>query len=152
MYDTIINKLSYELREVRIKTGLTDAKGHLLPEVAVSEMGKELYAIANPAAAERSRTQNPRYLWTAQLNAPQWTRATTGCAGFAKLPRIRIPHAGGEYNPTLAVVQRDGKAQDLYLVVETKGYDQQSGIAAGRSSRLMRPNGSLRHWQIVGFR
>ena len=138
VYDTIINKLSYELREVRIKTGLTDAKGNLLPEVAVSEMGKELYAIANPAAAERSLYAEPQIPLDSTIERTTVDESHHRAVQvFAKLPRIRIPTPAGEYNPDFGyVVQRDGKAQDLYLVVETKGYDQQSGIAAREKLKI----------------
>ena len=50
---------------------------------------------------------------------------------FAKLPRINIPTPVGNYNPDFGyVLQQDGKAQALYLVVETKGYDSMQDIPA----------------------
>lgn len=138
VYDTIVNKLSYELREVRVKTGLTDARGELLAEVAVSEMGKELYPIANPAVAERSLYAE------AQMPLDSSIERTTvdeshhqAVQVFAKLPRIRIPTPAGEYNPDFGyVVQHSGKPQAMYLVVETKGYDELSEIATKEKRKI----------------
>ena len=48
---------------------------------------------------------------------------------FAKLPKIDIPTPAGKYNPDFGyAIAQDGKAQALYLVVETKGYDSRSEI------------------------
>jgi type III restriction enzyme len=43
---------------------------------------------------------------------------------FAKLPKIDIPTPAGKYNPDFGyAIHHGGTAQALYLVVETKGYD-----------------------------
>ena len=48
---------------------------------------------------------------------------------FAKLPKINIPTPLGNYNPDFGyVIARNGQAQALYLVVETKGYDNRQDI------------------------
>ena len=49
---------------------------------------------------------------------------------FAKLPRINIPTPlGKKYNPDFGyAVHRQGDAKALYLVVETKGYQNRGGI------------------------
>lgn len=50
---------------------------------------------------------------------------------FAKLPKINIPTPAGNYNPDFGyAITQDGSAQALYLVVETKGYDNPSDIPA----------------------
>ena len=48
---------------------------------------------------------------------------------FAKLPKVDIPTPAGNYNPDFgyALLQGD-QAQAMYLVVETKGYDQYGDI------------------------
>ena len=48
---------------------------------------------------------------------------------FAKLPKINIPTPAGKYNPDFGyAIHQDGAAQALYLVVETKGYDNRADI------------------------
>ncbi|OGA96189.1 MAG: hypothetical protein A3E79_13610 [Burkholderiales bacterium RIFCSPHIGHO2_12_FULL_61_11] len=48
---------------------------------------------------------------------------------FAKLPKIDIPTPAGKYNPDFGyAIHQGGSAQALYLVVETKGYDNYADI------------------------
>ena len=48
---------------------------------------------------------------------------------FAKLPKIDIPTPAGKYNPDFGyAITQAGTVQALYLVVETKGYDNRSDI------------------------
>ena len=48
---------------------------------------------------------------------------------FAKLPRLDIPTPVGKYNPDFGyVLQHGDKAKALYLVVETKGYDNMGDV------------------------
>ncbi|MFO1211955.1 MAG: hypothetical protein U1E74_05195 [Paenacidovorax caeni] len=72
------------------------------------------------------------------MNAPQWTRATTGLCRF--LPNccaFCIPTLTGEYNPDFGyVVQRDGKSAGAVSGGGTKGYDQQSGIVAREKLKI----------------
>lgn len=50
---------------------------------------------------------------------------------FAKLPKINIPTPAGNYNPDFGyAIAQGGNAQALYLVVETKGYDNLGDIPA----------------------
>ena len=53
----------------------------------------------------------------------------TGHCFFVKFPKIDIPTPAGKYNPDFGyAIAQDGRAQALYLVVETKGYDSESDI------------------------
>lgn len=48
---------------------------------------------------------------------------------FGKLPRVNIPTAHGRsYNPDFGYVIKSQDEDEIYLVVETKGYDSSSGI------------------------
>ena len=56
---------------------------------------------------------------------------------FAKLPKINIPTPVGSYNPDFGyVIHKQGAAQALYLVVETKGYDSKDDISAQEKSKI----------------
>jgi type III restriction enzyme len=138
VYDIIVNTVSYHLREVRIKTGLTDAKGHMLAEVAVSEMGKDLYPIDNSVVQQHSLYAEPHMPIDSAIEGTTVDESHHQAVQvFAKLPRIRIPTPTGEYNPDFGyVVQLDGKPQAMYLVVETKGYDAESGIATKEKRKI----------------
>lgn len=126
----VVNTVRYELREVRVKTALTDEQGHLLTEVAQTLCGVETHAITNPEVQERSLYQEAFMPVDSQIerntvDESNQQRITV----FAKLPRIQIPTPVGNYNPDFGYVLHQGdQAQALYLVVETKGYDHESDI------------------------
>jgi type III restriction enzyme len=130
IYELLVNKVSYELREVRAKTSLTDIKGQLLASIPVSLCGVESHDIRNSEIQARSL-----YLDAFMPVDSKIERDTVDDSSdaqitvFAKLPKINIPTPAGNYNPDFGyVLARDGKAQALYLVVETKGYDNEGDI------------------------
>ena len=138
VHELVVNKVSYALREVRVHTALTDKNGVLLKTIPLALCGAETHAIANPAVHEKSLYQNPLMPVDSQIerdtvdesNLPRITV-------FAKLPRINIPTPLGNYNPDFGyVIAQDGKAQALYLVVETKGYDSSADMGEKESWKI----------------
>lgn len=130
IHELVVNKVTYELREVRVQTALTDRAGQLLKTIAVMACGTETHDIGNAAVREKSLYANPLMPVDSQIE-----RAAVDESGlpqitvFAKLPRVNIPTPLGNYNPDFGyVVTQAGKPQALYLVVETKGYDQYADI------------------------
>jgi len=130
IHELVINKVAYDLREIRIETALTDRAGQLLKQISLAQCGKEAHDISNPEVRDRS-------LYDASFMGvdSQIERDTVDESNqqriqvFAKLPRINIPTPVGNYNPDFGyVISQDGVAQALYLVVETKGYDSDSEI------------------------
>lgn len=130
IYELLVNKVTYELREIRAKTSLTDKKGNLLETLPVSLCGKETHAIGNSQIQARSLYDEAFMPVDSQIeritvDESNQTRVTV----FAKLPKIDIPTPAGKYNPDFGyAITQDGTAQALYLVVETKGYDNRSDI------------------------
>jgi type III restriction enzyme len=130
VYELLVNKVTYELREVRVKTSLTDKKGNLLETLPVSLCGVETHAISNAEIQDRSLYNDAFMPVDSQIervtvDESNQTRVTV----FAKLPKIDIPTPAGKYNPDFGyAIAQDGNAQALYLVVETKGYDSRSEI------------------------
>ncbi|MEY4979446.1 MAG: hypothetical protein RLZZ352_1716 [Pseudomonadota bacterium] len=138
VYELVVNRVSYELREVRVKTALTDNTGTLLKTLALAQCGTEVHPIQNPAVQEKSLYAEPLMPVDSQIE-----RATVdesqhdSITVFAKLPKINIPTPTGHYNPDFGyVIRRAGQAQALYLVVETKGYDSEADIPEGERWKL----------------
>lgn len=130
VYELVVNKVSYELREVRVKTALTDNTGALLKTIPLALCGSETHAIGNPAVQEKSL-----YAERVMPVDSQIERSTVdeshhnGITVFAKLPKINIPTPAGKYNPDFGyVIRRAGATEALYLVVETKGYDIEADV------------------------
>ena len=132
IYELLIQTVSYELLELKIKTALTDNTGQLLETIPVSLCGSELHNIHNQAVQALSLYAEPIMpvdsdIERATVDESQLDSVTV----FAKLPRINIPTPlGKKYNPDFGyAVHRQGDAKALYLVVETKGYETRAGIA-----------------------
>ncbi|WP_037472669.1 DEAD/DEAH box helicase family protein [Simplicispira psychrophila] len=132
VYELLVNKVSYELREVRVKTALTDKNGQLHDHIATSLCGVEMHAIDNPKVLERSLYAEALMPVDSQIERSTVDESHhANITVFAKLPKINIPTPAGHYNPDFGYVIAQGdQAQALYLVVETKGYDSRRDIPA----------------------
>jgi type III restriction enzyme len=130
IFELLIQKVSYELLELKVKTALTDNTGQLLKTIPVSLCGNELHTINNGAVRALSLYGEPVMpvdsgIERVTVDESQLDSVTV----FAKLPRINIPTPVGFYNPDFGyAVHRQGDPQALYLVVETKGYGSKSEI------------------------
>jgi len=126
----VVNKVCYDLREIRVETSLTDKNGQLLKTIPLSLCGVEAHDMSNSALQARSLYEEPLMPVDSQIerntvDESNHQRITV----FAKLPKINIPTPLGNYNPDFGyVIQQEGNAQALYLVVETKGYDNKQDI------------------------
>ena len=130
IYELLVNKVSYELREVRVKTSLTDSTGQLLATIGVSLCGVESHGIRNSEIQARSLYVDAFMPVDSKIERDTVDDSSDAqITVFAKLPKINIPTPAGNYNPDFGyVLARDGKAEALYLVVETKGYDNYGDI------------------------
>nr|WP_315188782.1 DEAD/DEAH box helicase family protein [uncultured Albidiferax sp.] len=138
IYELIINKVSYELREVRVKTALTDATGALLQTIPAVLCGKEMHALTNAAVARKSLFIEAVMPVDSQIERDTVDEsAIDRVAVFAKLPKINIPTPVGHYNPDFGyALMQNGSAQALYLVVETKGYDHLSELGQKEAFKI----------------
>jgi len=130
VYELLVHKVSYELRQTSVKTALTDNTGALLETISASLCGSEQHAITNAEVQRRSLYQDDFMPVDSQIERDTVDESHgQSIAVFAKLPKVDIPTPAGKYNPDFgyAVLQGDA-AKALYLVVETKGYDNLGDI------------------------
>ncbi|MBU4423603.1 MAG: DEAD/DEAH box helicase family protein [Gammaproteobacteria bacterium] len=130
IYELLVNKVTYGLREIRAKTSLTDKEGNLYGTIAVSLCGVETHAIHNSEIQARSLYADAAMPVDSKIERDTVDESNQArITVFAKLPKINIPTPAGNYNPDFGyAITQDGSAQALYLVVETKGYDNRSDI------------------------
>jgi type III restriction enzyme len=130
IHELVVNKVCYDLREIRVETSLTDKTGQLLKTIPLSLCGVESHDVGNPALRERSLYEDPLMPVDSQIERDTVDESNQKTITvFAKLPKINIPTPLGNYNPDFGyVISQEGRAQALYLVVETKGYDSQQDI------------------------
>ncbi|PHS58480.1 MAG: type III restriction-modification system endonuclease [Sulfurimonas sp.] len=126
IYDTIINKISYDIKEIKTcNTSLTDKNGNVKDFINVGSLGVETYKITKPTIKEKSiYAEN---FMEVDSNIEKLTideSDNTKITVFAKLPKVNIPTAHGRsYNPDFGYVIEQGDKKELYFIVETKGYD-----------------------------
>lgn len=136
IYDTIINKISYTARIVEIKNTSLTSKGIVKDFINVGSLGVDRHNISKESIQEKS------------IYAEKFMEIDSAIEGltidesshkkitvFAKLPKVNIPTAHGRsYNPDFGYVIEQENKQELYLIVETKGYDDFNKI--GTSEKL----------------
>ena len=126
IYDTIINKISYDIKEIKTcNTSLTDKDGHVKDFINIGSLGVETYKITKPNIREKSiYAEN---FMEVDSNIEKLTIDESDdkkITVFAKLPKVNIPTAHGRsYNPDFGYVIEEGDEKELYFIVETKGYD-----------------------------
>ncbi|WP_291931750.1 DEAD/DEAH box helicase family protein [Limnohabitans sp.] len=130
IHELVVNKVCYDLREIRVETSLTDKTGQLLKTIPLSLCGVESHDVGNPALRERSLYEDALMPVDSQIERDTVDESNQKTITvFAKLPKINIPTPLGNYNPDFGyVISQEGRAQALYLVVETKGYDSLQDI------------------------
>ena len=130
IYELLIQTVSYELLEMRVQTALTDCTGQLLETIPVSLCGNELHSIHNQTVQALSLYADPIMPVDSGIERETVDESQVDSVTvFAKLPRIGLDTPLGKYNPDFGyAVHRQGDAKALYLVVETKGYDNRSDI------------------------
>lgn len=132
IYGTIINKISYDVKEIKTSnTSLTDKKGNLKAFINAGSLGVDKYEIKKPSIKAKS-IYNEEFMEVdskiekTTIDESDDKKITV----FAKLPKVNIPTAHGRhYNPDFGYVINKGDQKELYFIVETKGYDNFDDIS-----------------------
>jgi len=132
IYDTIINKISYDIKEIKTcNTSFTDKDGKVKDFINVGSLGVETYTISKKNIKEKS-IYNENFMEVDStiekltIDESDDKKITV----FAKLPKVNIPTAHGRsYNPDFGYVIEQDNKKELYFIVETKGYDNFDDIS-----------------------
>ncbi|WP_195680970.1 restriction endonuclease [Aliarcobacter butzleri] len=132
IYEVIINKISYDLKEIKTcNTSLTDKNGNLKEFIPEGSLGTETYKIKSKNIRDLS-IYDEDFMEVDSgaeriaIDESSDKRITV----FGKLPKVNIPTAHGRhYNPDFGYVIEIGNGKELYFVVETKGYDKFDDIS-----------------------
>jgi len=126
IYDTIINKISYDLKEIKTcNTSLTDKNGKVKSFITEGSLGVERYPIKSKNISELSiYDENFMEVDSTIEKLTIDESSDKKITVFGKLPKVNIPTAHGRnYNPDFGYVIESKDDKELYFVVETKGYD-----------------------------
>ncbi|MFT7824624.1 MAG: type III restriction-modification system endonuclease [Sulfurimonas sp.] len=132
IYETIINKISYDLKEIKAcNTSLTDKNGNIKEFISEGSLGVETYTIKSKNVREKSIYDED--FMEVDSTIEKITIDESGdkkIIVFGKLPKVNIPTAHGRnYNPDFGYVIESKDDKELYFVVETKGYDKFDDIS-----------------------
>jgi type III restriction enzyme len=132
IYEIIINKISYDLKEIKTSnTSLTDKNGNLKEFITEGSLGIETYKIKSKNIRELSIYDED--FMEVDSNIEKLTideSSDKRITVFGKLPKVNIPTAHGRhYNPDFGYVIETSNGKELYFVVEAKGYDKFEDIS-----------------------
>ena len=137
IYDIIINKISYDIKEIKTKnTSFTDNKGNLKAYLDEGSLGRETHKITKKSIKDKSIYDEDFMEIDSEIEGVTIEESDdTRVVVFGKLPRVNIPTAHGRsYNPDFGYVIEEDGAKELYFIVETKGYDTFDAI--GKKEQL----------------
>lgn len=132
IYETIINKISYDIKEIKTSnTSLTDKKGNLKAFINAGSLGVDKYKIKKPSIKAKSIYDEDFMEVDSKIEKTTIDESDDKkITVFAKLPKVNIPTAHGRhYNPDFGYVIKEGNQKELYFIVETKGYDRFDDIS-----------------------
>ena len=132
IYEVIINKISYDLKEIKTcNTSLIDKNGNLKEFIPEGSLGVETYKIKSKNIRELSIYDED--FMEVDSNIEKLTideSSDKRIKVFGKLPKVNIPTAHGRhYNPDFGYVIESKEDKELYFVVESKGYDKFDDIS-----------------------
>jgi len=138
IYDTIINKISYDITQVEVKNTSLTLDGVVKDFISVGSLGRDRYNITKKSIQERiiydeKFMEVDSDIERATMDESNHKKITL----FAKLPKVNIPTAHGKsYNPDFGYVIEQDDKKELYFVVETKGYDDFNEIGTTEKLKI----------------
>lgn len=133
IYKVMVNTINFSIIETNIiNTSLTDSRGLPLDVINAYTLGRELLPLKDiPNEKIKSSSLYLDYMaYDSDIERGIINSSNIDSIQvFAKIPKINIPTPIGNYNPDFAyVLQANNKAKQIFLVIETKGYSDESDI------------------------
>ena len=153
IYEVIINKISYDLKEIKTcNTSLTDKNGNLKEFIPEGSLGTETYKIKSKNIRELSIYDED--FMEVDSNIEKLTideSSDKRITVFGKLPKVNIPTAHGRhYNPDFGYVIESKEGKELYFVVESKGYDKFDDISTKEKLQIKSAEAFFRKLREMG--
>lgn len=139
IYDTIINKISYDITQVEVKNTSLTKDGIVKDFISVGSLGRDRHNITKKSIQERSVYDEKFMEVDSGIESLTIDESThKKITVFAKLPKVNIPTAHGKsYNPDFGYVIEQDDKKELYFIVETKGYDDFNEIGTEEKLKIV---------------
>ena len=138
IHSAVLQKISYEFNQIGIYPNkLQSNKGEVVDEIASGDLGR--FRTDGADAHEGYLYDSVVYDSTIEENVILERPIPINdkeIIVYAKLPKINIPTPYKHYNPDFAYVIKNGKGEQLFLVVETKGYDSHGSIPEDEKKKM----------------
>lgn len=137
IYDKMIEKINYEVVEININNQLQENR-RVKKHIETSQLGQYLYNFSDADEALHKKSlyeQTLAYDSDIELETIKES-SIDSVVVFAKLPKIEIPTPVGKYNPDFAYVINKNNRKEIYLIIETKGYDAREKIATSERQKI----------------
>ena len=131
IYEVIVNRIAYDVREVNVKnSAFIDENGEVRDYLNGGALGREVYRVNNREVVNKSIYDETFMEVDSEIERETIDESNNAhITVFGKLPKVRIPTPHGKsYSPDFGYVIDMGGAKEFYLIVETKGYDSFSDI------------------------
>lgn len=145
IYETIINKISYDIKEIRAS--------NIKDTLNAGSLGKEVYKITKKSIREKSIYDEDFMEVDSELEKITIDESDDkNIIVFGKLPQVNIPTAHGRsYNPDFGYVIETDEKKELYFVVETKGVDAEIGLRPKEKLQIESAKAFFKALQNKGF-
>lgn len=137
----LIQEISFEFVETNVsnqKTILTNNKGNALKSIDSALLGQKFLEVKILNKKVQAKSLYKDYLgYDSEIEKETIENSNdTKIEVFAKLPKINIPTPIGNYNPDFAFVINQNGDKKIYLIVETKGYDDEKNIHPSEAEKI----------------
>lgn len=139
LYALIVNKISYDIKEIRTKaTSLTGSDGNVLAFINKGACGRDDFDISKLTTVRAKSLYDEDFIEVdSEIEEDTIEESIdNSITVFAKLPKVKIPVPNGTYNPDFGYVVNQKGQKTLYLVVETKGYDTHGEIPPSEQIKI----------------
>ncbi len=138
IYGFLINKISYDIKEIEVKnTSLTDNKGSAKESINIGALGVEKYFIDNENILNKSLYDENFLEVDSKIEKETIDESNiNNIVVFAKLPKVNISVLNGKYNPDFGYVIKKDNKEELNLIIETKGFNSLEELSKSEKYKI----------------
>jgi type III restriction enzyme len=139
IHKAMLQKITFDIIETNItNTAITDANSNIVADFNAYSLGKNKLELTDLPETVRDRAIFRDFMaYDSEIEKDTIKQSNDArIVVFAKLPKISIDTPIGKYNPDFAYVLQQQNNKQVFLVIETKGYDNDNEIPQKEQDKL----------------